>query len=148
MSIEINGLDAVNERLKHIYDRTGNLRPALAEVGNVLKTEIEDSFERSASPFGQKWAPLKRPKKSGKPILIESGQLVGRWNVAIGANSVKVGTNLPYAAVHQYGSKKTKGRGSNIPARPYLPIDSNNNIEPKTEKMIVDTIEEYITTLD
>lgn len=36
------------------------------------------------------------------------------------ASGVIVGTNVPYAAVHQFGSKK-KG----IPARPFLPTDKN-----------------------
>lgn len=53
MSIELNGLEKINDRLKEVAEKTGNLRPILAEVGNLLKNEIEDSFERGASPFGQ-----------------------------------------------------------------------------------------------
>lgn len=37
----------------------------------------------------------------------------------LASNGVAVGTNVPYAGVHQHGSKK-----KNIPARPFLPVDA------------------------
>ncbi len=146
MSVEAVGLSGVETGLKQLYDRTGNLRPALAEVGNVFKNAIGDSFERGSSPFGQVWAPLKRPRKSGgNKVLVDSGQLSSRWSVRVDADSVEVGTNLPYAPIHQYGSKKSKGRGGGIPAREYLPVDSSGNIDPKTAKEAEDVISEYLT---
>ncbi len=36
-------------------------------------------------------------------------------------NGVAIGTNVPYASVHQHGSKSKTGKGGGIPARPFLP---------------------------
>lgn len=41
----------------------------------------------------------------------------------LASNGVAVGTNVPYAGVHQHGSKKKTGKGGGIPARPFLPVD-------------------------
>ena len=153
MSTEVKGLDEVVAKLKKVYDRTGDMRPALAEVGNVFKNAITDSFERGSSPFGQVWAPLKRPRKSGgSKVLVDSGLLSGGFTVSPPtANSVEVGTKLKYAAVHQYGlhvgrySKKGKKYELKIPARPFLPVDGSGNFEAKTVKEAEDIVTEYLT---
>ncbi len=146
MNTEVSGLDELTSKLQEVHARSGDMRPALLEVGNVFKNAIEDSFKNGSSPFGQVWAPLKRPRKSGgSKILVDSGQLGSRWSVRAEARSVEVGTNLKYAAVHQYGSRKTKGRGGGIPARPFLPVDDSGNFEAKTVKEAEDIVTEYLT---
>jgi phage gpG-like protein len=43
-------------------------------------------------------------------------------------DAVSVGSDLPYAAVHQFGSARRAGRGGGIPARPFFPYDAAGNL--------------------
>ena len=39
---------------------------------------------------------------------------------------VEVGSNVVYAAIHQFGGRAGKGRRARVPARPYLGIDERD----------------------
>lgn len=65
-----------------------------------------------------------RKKQSSHPILLQSKLLQRSIRVTQATNNlVKIGSDRPYASVHQFGSKKKKGRGSGIPPRPYFPLE-------------------------
>jgi len=49
-----------------------------------------------------------------------------------------VGTNVVYAAIHQFGGKAGRGRKVTIPARPFLKLTDED-----LEK-ILQTVEEYL----
>lgn len=78
--------------------------------------------------------------------LIASGELASYFNVASDARSVSVNTNWMAgtikggAAVHQFGSKN--GR---IPARPFLPVQSDGSLYPQEQGKILDAINDYLT---
>lgn len=46
------------------------------------------------------------------------------------SESVTVGSDRPYGAVHQFGSAKQTGRGGGIPPRPVFPFDKSGNATP------------------
>jgi len=110
--------------------------PALDAVGRVLKTRIQQGFVTSTAPDGRPWAPLK--SRAGQP-LVEKGHLKNSIDYRVEENSVVVGTNLPYAPVHQFGAKieaKAKPylkfmvnghwvqvKSVTIPERPFMPED-------------------------
>ncbi|TSA12012.1 MAG: phage virion morphogenesis protein, partial [Deltaproteobacteria bacterium] len=67
------------------------------------------------------------PTKKGREILAARLPLtdttVLRGSIApteIRANGIIIGTNVIYAAIHQFGGKAGRGRKVTIPARPYL----------------------------
>ena len=119
-AITISGLDEAIARLDEIGQRARDLRPVLAVAAEDLKTLVDDSFEQSRAPDGSPWAPLasstvaRRRQGSSKP-LIDTGRLRNSINASSGPSSLKVGTNVPYAAYHQFGTE-------DIPARPFLPV--------------------------
>lgn len=85
---------------------TGRLAPRL---GEYLQDSTKDRFKSQTAPDGTPWAPLKRAtvkRKKYNPdkILTLRGYLRGgiRWQ-ALDDNSVQVGSNLEYAAIHQDG---------------------------------------------
>lgn len=85
---------------------TGDLMPRL---GEYLLKSTQDRFGSQTAPDGTPWAVLKtryaRRKKYNKDkILTLRGYLRSgiRYRVT-GANSVEVGTNTKYAAIHQFG---------------------------------------------
>lgn len=126
MGVEVHGLQEVGDLLTRMQERVTTLQPVLEVYAQDLKTLVDDSFDQSRAPDGTGWEPLKpatvrkRRRGSSKP-LVDTGQLRNSiTSVALNA-SLRVGTNVPYAGVHQFGG----GRG--IPARPFLPISSTGD---------------------
>ena len=52
-----------------------------------------------------------------------------------------VGTNEPYAAIHQFGGKAGRGRKVDIPARPFLALT------PQDKADILEDIQDYFQRL-
>lgn len=87
------------------------------DVGGALITEVQLGFASSTDPYGKPWKPVKRP---GQPLL-NHGILRNSYTYRTNGTQVQVGSNLVYAPVHQFGSKKR-----NIAARPMLPYNAGN----------------------
>lgn len=124
--------------LARLIDRLNRLPkegiPKVAsEVAQETKLLVSEGFQRSASPDGQAWAPLK--VRAGQPLR-DTGRLATSITVNAAGLTFTVGTNVEYAGVHQNGavitaknkrslySKKQRrffGRSVTIPARPFLP---------------------------
>lgn len=126
----------------------------LGAFGAHMLGSTSDVFRQEGKP--EKWKPLKdetiiarftrgnrarkRKKRVGSPagkraiagakILFDRGRLAGSMGFRVRKNVLEFGTNLVYAATHQFGDKKRK-----IPARPYL-IFLDENIK-KFEEIIV-----------
>lgn len=115
--------DAFNRLLA--TDR-GLVRAALKNIGEYLVEATQGNFDAERAPSGAPWAPLKpktlRRKRTQK-ILTESRRLRDSivWQLE-GAGELAVGTNVIYAATHQFG------RGE-IPARPFLGLSAADRDE-------------------
>ena len=121
--------------------KTAAWRGVLSEVGNAAKNESTRSFESQGSPFGEAWkalAPATLKKKKGSLKLVESGHLKRslRSNISTSEKRVSVGSNLEYAAIHQFGGRAGRGHKVSIPARPFLPINEKDEISPSLERQI------------
>ena len=113
-------------RLRGLLRRGENLSPLMLAVSEHLKASVERSFDRQGSPEGA-WVALKsetvreRQRKGygpTRPILIRQGGragLLGSVTSASGPDWAAAGTNLRYAATHQFGRDA-------IPARPFLAL--------------------------
>ena len=73
-------------------------RPMMRAIAAELLSITEDNFE-SESWGGKKWLDNAR----GGKILQKSGQLAASIHTASGSNFARIGTNKPYAAIHQFG---------------------------------------------
>lgn len=127
----------VTDALNRLLAAGQDLDPILAALGRKLKENIQDGFQSGTAPDGRPWAPLKVRK--GQPLIDRGGRggLLGSIDYSIEGNSVVVGTNKPYAPVHQFGAKIEAKSGKvlrffvegrpvfvkrvTIPARPFLP---------------------------
>ncbi len=139
--IDINDRD-VQKGLTAILSRGGNLKPLMQDIGEDIARVVEGNFAAGGRP--EAWKPSARSRRdSGKP-LTDSGRLRRSITVAARNKSVRVGTNVEYARIHQLGGKTrphtirpVNGRalfwpgakhpvkavrhpGSTIPARPFL----------------------------
>ncbi len=85
-------------------------------MGSAMLVSIRRTFREQGSPTGS-WVPLsprtiaRNPKKygSGHKLLIDRGVLLNSITFQVTSHGVAIGTNLAYAAVHQYGSKDRGG---------------------------------------
>lgn len=97
----------------------------------------------NTGPDGSSWRPSHRAEREGGPTLHDTGMLMRSIVSRPGPRHVLVGTNMPYAAVHQEGaaagslgvSTGTDKRGrsfvtaspwGDIPARPYLGVSDED----------------------
>lgn len=104
-----------------LRSRLGDTRPAMAAVGEVVVTQVHDSFERGQAPDGAPWKPLKsrqgqiallspsvRLAKAARltaGALVDSGRMLASVGRAYGEDWVEVGAAAAYAAVHQFGAR-------------------------------------------
>lgn len=69
---------------------------------------------------------MRQSKESSRHILIKERILMGSLNHQETANSVEVGTNVVYAAIHNFGGQAGRGRKVKIPARPFLVVQDED----------------------
>ena len=130
-------------RLQELASRGENLRPLMKNIAGIMAAATEDNFKNEGRP--DKWIDLsettkKQRQKIGKypgQILQVSGQLASSVSTAYDDNSAVIGSNLAYAAIHQLGGQAGKNKKTTIPARPYLKLTDNENIE------ILEAIEDF-----
>lgn len=128
--VDISGDKEVRERLERLQGL--DLSPALAAMGEEHVLTIAKRFDAQTDPYGKRWEPRAWEKQgkpdpyggsrrargvaANRPILYLSGRLRNSIVYQLqGKTSVLIGSNLVYAATHQFG----RGR---IPARPYLDV--------------------------
>ncbi len=127
----------------------GRLRTALKAMGNAVHKEAMEAFENERSPGGEGWDKSDRAEEEGGQTLSDTGRLKSSVSVSAGADSVEVGTNAIYAAIHQFGGdiKPKKGRALKfngimrskvtMPARPFLPDEDNMPMDLGQEMLAI-----------
>lgn len=137
----------LQERLATLAGRLGDLRPVLAALGEDLLAGAQESFDRETAPSGASWEKSRRAKTQGGQTLRLTGRLYASLQTRVGPDRVAVGTNVIYAAVHQFGAAQgafgTSRRGQplpwgDIPARPYLGVSA------VTRAAITETLARYL----
>lgn len=152
MQINVKIEDAqAKELLREIMARTGNLRPVMQTVGEIVRTSVERNFAASGRPA---WLPSGRVKREGGQTLSKTGRLRRSFSlpeaITAGDDYVAVGTDVIYAAIHQFGGKtpprtivplqkkalfwpgakhpvkSVQHPGSKIPARPFLMVQAED----------------------
>ena len=113
----------VLEKLTAIQARTENMRPVWANIGQIILESVMRNFREHRAPDGTPWAPVSaayarwKSKKGYSPgnILILRGRLMQSIHADPDNGSVTIGTNVVYAAIHQFGG--TFGARSDIATR-------------------------------
>lgn len=139
---------AAIEHLSGLVAAINDPSPVLKEISEavVLRSTLA-RFKTQTAPDGTAWAALqpwyqKEKQRNKNRILTLNGYLRGQmtWQF-VGDRTVEIGSNLPYAAVHQFGAtikpraaKVLMFRGHvaksvTIPARPYLGLSDEDRSE-------------------
>lgn len=139
-TMTIQGADPLLMALKRLGNKD-NQKDLMDTLGSYGVSSTQERFIRKSSPNGLGWKPAHR----GGQTLRDTGRLFQSLTYRATQNGVEWGTNVIYAAIHQFGgtikpkkAKKLVFRGLkgmvfanqvNIPARPYLGINDEDRTE-------------------
>lgn len=162
ITIQIEDREVVRA-LDALRARVGDMTPAMRSAAQVLRSDIVERFDTQTAPNGAAWKPLsaasilsrarrhapagyrKRRAKTvarfagGAKALLDTGALRNSIKV-LHASSAEalVGTNLRYAAIHNFGGKAGRGRKVTIPARPFMGLSQAGKSD------VLDVISRYL----
>ncbi len=127
ISVEIDGA-MLNAALARMAAVLADPSAALDQIGRYLVASTLRRFERERAPDGSPWLKSARALAEDGQTLTDTGRLRGSiaHTVADGGRAVEVGSNVIYAAIHQFGGRAGRGRKAKLPARPYLGIDERD----------------------
>lgn len=127
-SLTTEGLDAAIKRLSRLEGfQMAELTDA---AGAILESSTRDRFDTKTAPDGAAWVPWSEAyddtREDRHSLLVEEGDLRDSIASYSAGGEVHVGSNLIYAAHHHFGGDEI---GSGIPARPYLGISDEDEID-------------------
>lgn len=160
----------VRTRLKRLREQIGNLRPVMKQIGEYLVLVTRERWDKAQAPDGTPWKPntpftLQQKAAEGRiqKTLVSTGRLRDSITYKADSKTVLVGTNVQYAAIHQFGGstaprkivpknkkalywpgakhpvKSVNHPGFKIPRREFLGVSNFDKEE------IIGIIEDYIT---
>ena len=108
-----------------------------ASAGHTIENQMQRRFDSERGPDGVPWPKSARVKREGGKTLTDTARLRNSTTQIATARQVQRGTNVAYAAIHQFGgtttAKKDKAprvdipgvglptaKKGKIPARPYM----------------------------
>ena len=142
-------LDLSEAQAKLARLSTSDLDTVTYEIGALIEDQTKRRIaDEKTAPDGTPWAPwsdayaqsLKRRNRiTPRSLLVgENNLLTSIQNYTTG-ETARVGTNLVYGAIHQFGGEAV---GKNIPARPYLGISDDNATE--ITDLVTDRLEDLL----
>ncbi|NBB51500.1 phage virion morphogenesis protein [Rhizobium sp. CRIBSB] len=99
--IQIDPADRAN--LDRAIERIGDARPLMERIGGIGEDAAGRTFKTQSGPDGKPWKPSIRAQLQGTATLIQGGRLRDSIVSKVSADQVEVGTNVIYAAIHQFG---------------------------------------------
>ncbi|MGJ5203636.1 phage virion morphogenesis protein [Bradyrhizobium sp. HKCCYLR20261] len=103
LRLEVQGGAAVENTIAGAISRLSNPQPMFEDIGLALVTSTHHRFDRSKAPDGSPWPPSLRVVQRGGKTLILSSRLYRSITFQASSTQVEVGTNVIYAAIHQFG---------------------------------------------
>ncbi|WP_413207976.1 phage virion morphogenesis protein [Rhodospirillum sp. A1_3_36] len=106
-----------------------NVGDLLAKIGGSLVASISQRFETGVGPDGVQWEPSLRATEQNGRTLVRRGHLRDSVTHAVTGDAVAVGTNVVYAAIHQFGGEAGREGATVLPARPFLGLSETDGAE-------------------
>lgn len=131
IEIELNNAERIAGILQKLSQATKKRTPLMKRIAGTMEAAVLQNFEVGGRP---PWQGLKY--REGSP-LVDTENLMSSITSEYDNDQAIVGTNEPYAAIHQFGGKAGRGRKVDIPARPFLVLT------PKEEEDILEDIQDY-----
>lgn len=143
----------VRQAMTQLRRAGGDLAPAMRKIAAALALITDDNFEAEGQP---RWTPLadttialrtnaaKGKSEGGFRILQDKGQLASSVTTDYSSSHAVIGSNLAYARIQQLGGMAGRGQKVEIPARPYLPVDADGQLQPEASEEVLDTVMRHL----
>lgn len=120
VKVDSRALRAAIERVQQGMPLGGRMQPLWERIGRVMKTSTQLRFRMQVSPDGAAWQKSRRALDEGGQTLSLTRRLRNSITYAATATGVAVGTNVAYAAMHQFGGviRAKAGPFLSIPVTP------------------------------
>lgn len=152
-TIKVKSVDEIIHILEKRVSRIKQVA-ILNEIGQYMKKQVTERFKynrikpkttiatlmnrRSGTSSGKGKNKIKHVKNLKKQTaligsqttLVDTKDLMNSIEFLVheGKKRVEIGTNLDYAAIHQFGGRTGKNKKTKIPKRPYLYFTSVNRL--------------------
>lgn len=132
VAIDAPSLGRAENVLARIAD--ADLAVLVDGIAQLVENQTRERIaSEKAGPDGKAWpawgAKYARTRRQGHSLLVGEDNLLGSIQNYGAANQAVVGTNMIYAAAHQFGT-------DSIPERPYLGLSADNRAE--VEELVTD----------
>ncbi|WP_204126632.1 phage virion morphogenesis protein [Pseudomonas ogarae] len=136
----------LQQTLSKVEQAIGDLTPLMHSLAAELASQTEENFEHEGRP---QWPDLsdttteRRAKTGhwpGKIFQVSAAGLAASITTQATDSSALIGSNKPYAAMMQFGGDQADfpHLWGDIPGRPYLPMNTEGNLQPEAGKAILD----------
>ena len=135
IEIEINNAQQIASILNKLANAAQDRTQLMRSIAGTMESAVLQNFDVGGRP---KWLGLKY--RQGTP-LVDTENLMNSITSYYDNNVAEVGTNEPYAAIHQFGGKAGRGQKVDIPARPFLVLT------PQNEDDILEDVQAYFRSV-
>ncbi len=102
----------------------------LDRLGNLVVEQTKERIDtEKTAPDGSAWAATQQ----NNPVLYKEGDLHDSIMHEVMMGSVDIGSPLVYAAIHQFGGTAGRSHTTEITARPFVGLSSENEREIEDE---------------
>ena len=136
IEIKIDNLFVVQNQIDRLDAGLSDNRYLLMkQLAGTMHHAVRQNFKQGGRP---KWLGIEY--RNGKP-LIDTGALRDNINQAYDNDTALVGTNMVYAAIHNFGGMAGRNRKVRIPARPFLVLTNEDKQD------LMDEVQDYFRGL-
>ena len=146
----IDGIEGLEEAARRIRDfgQPRLLHELLDGVGALVASQTQERIaSEKRGPDGTAWQPWAERtaarRHAGQSLLVQEGHLRDSIHHVVTDNEVRVGSDMIYAAIHQFGGRAGRGHAAEIPARPYLGLsdDNRDDVRAAVEAFIAEALQ-------
>ena len=117
--------------LSELINRLEHRAPLMKKLSHAMWDAVEENFAQQGRPTWMGWSPKYAKRRGPGQILQRSGRLASSIMPYSDNDSATVGTNVAYAAIHNFGGT------IDIPARSqqaYYRMDKSGNVSNRFSK--------------
>ncbi len=135
IDVRIDNILEVQNQLKRLEDGVENRYLLMRRLSETMHTAVKLNFRYAGRP---KWLGLKY--RAGKP-LTDTGRLKDSFSTMYDNDTALVGTNIVYAAIHNFGGMAGRNRKVRIPQREFLTLTDDD------KQALMDDVQDYFSGL-
>lgn len=135
IDVKIDNIFVVLNQIERLGNGIENRYLLMHRLSETMHTAVKLNFRYAGRP---KWLGLKY--RAGKP-LTDTGRLKDSFSTMYDNDTALVGTNIIYAAIHNFGGQAGRNRKVTIPQREFLVLTNED------EQSLMDDVQEYFSSL-